>query len=292
MASHDASDAGSDRHPFGLRKPFVSGIVAPSKRTDPAWWFAFHRNRLVVEGSGDALSVPCRMQFEDLGLTAISQHYLGRLDGLACYAVDLADDQLPESLSLKDLRQLYGLIDENLFGLSGRAVQIVEWDRTHQYCGRCATPMETKRVERAKSCPACGLLNFPRLSPAVIVRVERGDEILLARSPHFAPGMYSLLAGFVEPGETLEETVLREIKEEVGITVQEPHYVTSQSWPFPNSLMLGFRATYVSGDIVLDRDEIEAAGWFTPDTIPPIPGRISIARHLIDAYLAKHSKAT
>ena len=147
------------------------------------------------------------------------------------------------------------------------------------------TRNETKQDERAKRCPKCQLLSFPRLSPAIIVMVERGrKKILLARSPHFPTKMYSVLAGFVEPGETIEECVAREIKEEVGITVENIRYFASQPWPFPNSLMLGFTAEYAEGEIKVDGVEIAEAAWFSPDAMPAIPGRISISRRLIDYF--------
>lgn len=275
---------------FGMNKPFISEMAPPPDLSGPAWWFIFRGNRLLLEARDGGLHVPCQDHIEDLGVATGARHYLGRFDGRACHVVDMVDDALPGGLELKDLRQIYGAIDDDLFVLAGRAVQIAAWDRTHRYCGRCGAPTEAKSNERAMVCTKCGLMNFPRLSPAVIVMVERRHEILLARSPHFAAGMYSVLAGFVEPGETLEETVVREIKEEVGIDVTDVHYVASQSWPFPNSLMLGFTAAYAGGEIVIDPTEIEDAGWFTPDTMPPIPGRISIARRLIDLYLDKHGR--
>ncbi len=277
---------------FGMNKPFISEMVPPSDLTGPAWWFIFRGNRLLLEVHDGGLHVPCLDHIDGLGIAAGAQHYLGRFDGRACHAVDMTNDALPDGLELKDLRQIYGAIDDDLFVLTGRAVQIAAWDRTHRYCGRCGAPTEAKTNERAMVCTQCGLMNFPRLFPAVIVLVEREHEILLARSPHFAAGMYSVLAGFVEPGETLEETVVREIKEEVGIDVADVRYVASQSWPFPNSLMLGFTATYAGGEMVIDPTEIEAAGWFTPDTMPPIPGCISIARRLIDLYLDKHGQGS
>ena len=132
-------------------------------------------------------------------------------------------------------------------------------------------------------------MNFPRLSPAVIMAVERGDKLLLARSAHFPTGLYSVLAGFVEPGETIEECVVREVREEVGITVGKVRYVASQPWPFPNSLMLGFSAEYLAGEIQPDPVEIAEAGWFSADALPSIPGRISIARRLIDRFVEKQS---
>ena len=280
MATDDSSDT-RGLQLFGMRRTFISEVTPPQEQAGPAWWFAFHRNRLLVEVGDDALRVPCRERFEELGVTVVQRHYLGRYDGLPCHAVDLADESLPAGMDFKDLRQVYGLLEEDLFVLGGRAVQIVEWDRTHQYCGRCGSRTQTKETERAKVCLQCGLHNFPRLSPAIIVAVERRDEILLARSAHFPQGMFSVLAGFVEPGETIEECVVREVKEEVGITVGNVRYFGSQPWPFPNSLMLGFTAEYMEGELALDPSEIAEAGWFRADSLPSIPGRISIAGRMI-----------
>jgi NAD+ diphosphatase len=189
-------------------------------------------------------------------------------------------------MQLSGLRALFGAVDDALFALAGRAFQIMDWDRSHQFCGRCGTPTRHKANERARECPACGLTHYPRIAPAVMALVRRGDEILLARSPHFPPGMYSALAGFVEPGETLEQTLVREVKEEVGIDVANPRYFASQPWPFPHSLMIAFFADYAGGEIRPDPSEIEAADWFTVGRLPQaLPGKISISRRLIDAAL-------
>jgi NAD+ diphosphatase len=193
-------------------------------------------------------------------------------------------------MTFQGLRQVYGLVDEDLFCVAGRAVQIVEWGRTTQYCSSCGTRMSTKATERAKECPHCGQLFFPRLSPAIIVLVERDHQLLLARPYHFTPGMYSVIAGFVEPGETLEEAVVREVREEVGLTIKDIRYFGSQPWPFPHSLMIGFTASYAEGEISPDDTEIEDARWFTADDLPTLPGKISIARRLIDWFLAKQGK--
>ena len=272
---------------FGMHKSFISEVTPPPGIAGPAWWFGFHRNRLLVQVSDAGLAVPYIERFTELGLTARQQYYLGRYEGRPCYAVDVAEDTAPNGMDFKDLRQVYGSLEEDLFVLGGRAVQIVEWDRNHQYCGRCGSKTYTKDNERAKACRECKLMNFPRLSPAVIMAVERGDQLLLARSAHFPTGLYSVLAGFVEPGETIEECVVREVREEVGITVGKVRYVASQPWPFPNSLMLGFSAEYLDGEIKPDPVEIAEAGWFTVDTLPSIPGRISIARRLIDRFVEK-----
>ncbi len=188
---------------------------------------------------------------------------------------------------MEGLRQVYGRLDEDLFWLAARAIQIVDWDRTHQFCSRCGTPTVQRETERSKECPKCGQIHFPRLAPAVIVLIERGDQLLMARSRHFTPGVFSILAGFVEPGETLEEAVAREVKEESGILVKDIRYFGSQPWPFPHSLMIGFTAKYAGGEITLEDSELEAAGWYAVDNLPPQPGKISIARKLIDAFVEK-----
>jgi NAD+ diphosphatase len=273
-------------------RKFVAGIVPPSGgRSEPAWWFAFQENKLLVHLNLSSVSVPCLVQFEELGLTPLNHHYLGQLDNRSCYAIGLEQGTLPPAgMGFEGLRQVYGRLDEDLFWIAARAVQIVDWDRTHQFCGRCGTPLKIKTTERAKECTQCGLLHFPRLAPAIIALVQRDGEILLARSRHFLSNMYSILAGFVEPGESLEEAVEREIKEEVGIEVKDIRYFGSQNWPFPHSLMIGFTATYAGGEISVDGSEIEDAGWFTTDNFPSIPGKISIARKLIDWFVENQAK--
>jgi NAD+ diphosphatase len=185
------------------------------------------------------------------------------------------------------LRSMHALVTAGDWTLAGRAVQIVEWARTHRFCGRCAAPTEAARGERAMRCPACGLLSFPRLSPAVIMVVHRGDELLLAHGRAFPTPIYSALAGFVEPGESLEEAVRREVREEVGVEIGPLQYFGSQPWPFPNSLMLGFYAEWAAGDIVIDPVEIVDARWFHIDDLPPFPGSMSIASQLINGFIAQ-----
>jgi len=245
-------------------------------------------DRLLVHVDSSGVKVPYLRDFSELGLTIFRQQYLGRLNRHHCYSVEVPEGTVaPAGMAFEGLRQVYGRLDENLFWIAARGVQIVDWDRSHQFCGRCGAPMEAKATERAKLCPRCGLHHFPRLAPAIIVLVERGRALLLARSRHFAKGMYSVIAGFVEPGETLEEAVVREVREEIGISIKEIRYFGSQPWPFPHSLMIGFTATYEDGEIVLDDSEIEDARWFTRDNLPPLPGKISIARKLIDGFLEK-----
>jgi len=272
---------------------FISGIVPPKEQSEPAWWFIFQENKLLIYQNPESITLPFLMDLNELGLRVISQNYLGRLNNHHCYSGEAAKGTTsPAGMTFEGLRNVYGRLDEDLFWIAARAVQIVDWDRTHQFCGRCGVPLKLKTTERAKECPQCGLLHFPRLAPAIIVLVERSQELLLARSRHFLPGMYSVLAGFVEPGESLEEAVVREVKEEVGVDIKDIKYFGSQPWPFPHSLMIGFTATYADGEISLNDSEIEDAGWFTVDNLPRIPGKISIARKLIDGFLAKQGKTS
>jgi NAD+ diphosphatase len=275
----------------GETKAFIAGVVPPRSPTGANWWFAFQGEKLLVEMGGSGVSLPHADRFEETALLSVRRHFLGTLEGAACYAVEVAEGDAPgDGFSFEGLRQVYGRIDEELFWIATRAIQIIEWAKTHQYCGRCGVPVRDRDAERAKECPQCGLLFFPRLAPAIIVLIERGDEVLLARSRRFIGGMYSVLAGFVEPGESLEETVVREVREEVGVRITDVTYFGSQPWPFPHSLMIGFTARYAGGEISIDPSEIEDAGWFRVDHLPPLPGKISIARKLIDSFITRHSK--
>jgi NAD+ diphosphatase len=190
-----------------------------------------------------------------------------------------------EGILFKDLRSLYGILDEDIFLLAGKAYQIINWDKNHQFCGRCGSHTENLEGERAKKCPKCGFISYPVLSPAVITAIIKGNKILLAHNSGFKNNMYSLIAGFVEPGETLEEGVKREIMEEVGVQVKNVKYWGSQPWPFPNSLMIGFTAEYESGEINVDGVEIASAAWFDINNLPKLPTEISIARKIINWYI-------
>jgi NAD+ diphosphatase len=251
-------------------------------------WFAFQGDRLLVRQDGAHRAA--LVEYADLapmGADFEAGHYLGRLDDLDCYAVQLDEVlEAPPETAFEGLRALYGRLPDAYFSIAGRAVQILLWDQTHRFCGRCGQPTVNAPAERAKLCPRCGLLSFPRLSPAVIMLVQRGDEFLLARNKAFAGGFFSVLAGFVEPGESLEETVAREVMEEVGLEVHDIRYFGSQPWPFPHSLMIGFTAHYASGEIRLQEDEIAEAAWFSRrGELPQLPGKLSIARRLIDWFL-------
>lgn len=222
-------------------------------------------------------------------LPVLSEHPLGWFDGQAVYLFELEQPAEMPGCAWQGLRQFMLNGDAETFRMLGYATQVGTWVRQHRFCGSCGGRMQMASGERAMHCPLCEVQHYPRLSPSMIVLISRGDELLLARSQRFPPGMYSTLAGFVEPGESVEECVHREIREEVGLQVRDLQYVGSQGWPFPHSLMLGFHASYDSGDIVPEPGEIEDARWFAIDALPSLPPPRSISRHLIELYLARRS---
>ena len=276
---------------------FVSRTAPSEGEHRPAYWFVFQGDKLLVRSNNSAAEALLVADPSDMGITPIRQHYLGYLESepaqhVNCYGAEIAPDAaLPDGIIADGLRQLYPRIGDLLFSLAGRAVQVVAWDRTHQFCGQCGAPTENLAHERAKRCPACGLVSYPRLSPAIIIAVvrhtEQGNRLLLARNHRFPAGRYSVIAGYVEPGETLEECARREVCEEVGIRIKNIRYFGSQPWPFPNSLMVGFTADYDGGEITPEESEIAEAGWFPADALPGLPPKMSIARRLIDWFVGE-----
>jgi NAD+ diphosphatase len=192
--------------------------------------------------------------------------------------------QAPSGFRFEGLRTLFDGISYAFFAVAARALEIVEWDASHRFCGKCGTSTRLRTEERARECPACASLSYPRISPAVIVAVVRDGRILLARAARFPPGLRSVLAGYVEPGETLEECVHREVREETGIEVTNIRYFASQPWPFPHSLMIAFTAEHAGGEVVVDGREIKEADWYDAHHLPQIPGPMTVARRLIDWF--------
>ena len=264
----------------------------PSHRDEPAYFFIFRESDVLAGLNGSEISIPMLPIGKAAAHFPVFIHFIGILDDRDCYCLEAPESYDPETdrelpgLTFRTLRSLFGIMDPGFFTAAGRAVQIVEWDRTHRFCGRCGGETEHASGERARRCRSCGYTAFPRLSPAVITAVLHEDRILLAHNHRFPEGLYSLVAGFVEPGETLEETVHREIAEEVGIRVRNVRYFASQPWPFPHSLMIGFIADYESGEIVVDGEEISDARWFTEKDLPILPPAESIARKIIEWYRA------
>jgi NAD+ diphosphatase len=249
---------------------------------------AFLDGQVLIRENGAQVEFPSLSTLERSGLVVEVEERFPGPDGILCHAVALTSPaELPPGLAPLGLRTLHSRVPDRIFASLNRASQLLEWNRSHRFCGRCWEPTVPSRREQAKECPGCRVLHFPRLNPAVIVSVRRGPEILLGRSPHFQPGVYSVLAGFVEPGESLEETVAREIREEVGIEVGRISYFGSQSWPFPNSLMIAFTAEYAGGEIRIDHQELEDAGWYRADSLPLLPTTFSIARTLVEHFITE-----
>jgi len=226
-------------------------------------------------------------QLNDLRWGVIRRQFLGYWNDEACYAAEIeADVELdPMAFQKGSLYQILGRVNDQLFAMVGRASQLLDWERDHQYCGRCGDQMQLDPVERAMRCQPCSTVIYPRIAPCIIVLVTRGEEILLARNANFPVPMYSTLAGFIEAGESVEQTLIREVREEVNIEVGNLRYFQSQAWPFPNQLMLGFFAEYVGGEITCDPKEIVDAQWFHYSDLPQIPPRASISGQLIDHYI-------
>lgn len=250
-------------------------LYAPAAPCCAAHVFAFAGDALFLTESG---TLPDAAMLRDMP-PPDADSLIGELDGQPCRLLAWpVNVEPPQGLSLHNLRQAWGQINDTLFAIASRARMLADWDRQHRFCGACGAPTEPAADEAVRSCPRCGLNARPRLSPAIMVLVQRGDEVLLARSPHFRLGMYTALAGFVEPGESLEGCVHREVQEEVGLQIRNLRWFGSQSWAFPNSLMLAFHADYAGGELVLQPGEIEDARWFRKGEQPqewPHPGSIS-----------------
>ncbi len=245
---------------------FRAGLAQPLAAAPEIAWFAFRGAELLVQASNASgfFDVPVAADLALLGVPPVRVQPLGELDGRPCCSAELARDaEAKEGFAFISLRQLHGRIDPELFDLAGTAFQVQHWDRTHQYCAACGAALDAGQDERVKRCVRCASNYFPRITPATIVLVEDGPRILMTRQSRFPAGMYGLVAGFVEPGETLEACVAREVHEETGVEVADVAYFGSQPWPFPHQIMVGFVARHAAGEIVIDEREIEDARWFT-----------------------------
>jgi NAD+ diphosphatase len=266
--------------------------------SDKSYWFIFNSSKMLTDvensfGNSGISAIPFLENLEDLGIVSQRKIYLGKLQDHPCYAVevsnDMADDDVVKGMLFQNLIPLYSILDEDIFLLAGKAIQLLNWDKNHQFCGKCGTSTHTKDDQMAKICPECGFTSFTRLSPAVITAIIKDGKLLMARNTYSHPNRYGLIAGFLEAGETLEEAVQRETAEEVGLKVKNIRYFGSQPWPFPNSLMIAFTAEYESGTINVDENEISDASWFDADKLPRIPPKASITRELIDWYMENYT---
>jgi NAD+ diphosphatase len=264
---------------------FTRSVELDAVPSEDAGWLVFGNERLLLTHDQDGYRLPDSASLRASGIVPDQTVLLGRLGDRPYFAAVVAASELPSSLELVELRQTYGALPQLEYVLAGLAAQITHWDRTTRFCPACGTATEPMPTERAKKCPVCGFTQYPRVSPAMIVLVHRPGQILLTRQPTWPPNRYSLIAGFVEAGESLEECVHREIAEEVGVRVDAIRYLGSQAWPYPHQLMLGFTARYAGGDIALEEQELEDAKWFDLDALPDLSPPLSISRQILDWHL-------
>jgi NAD+ diphosphatase len=252
------------------------------------YWFIFQNDQLLLMKINNEYKLPDNKLLSELKLSFIRQHKLGKFNNILCYCAEIDSGiVLPPNIYMIALRKAFELLGVDWYAASVKASSIINWDKNHQFCGRCGHATVHKPGTFERVCESCGLFQYPRISPSMIVLIRKDDELLMARSPHFPAGAYGLIAGFVEAGESIEEAVHREVKEEVGIAIKNLHYFGSQSWPFPDSLMFGFIADYAGGELVIDHNELEAAGWYRYDNLPGRPSTsLSIAGRLIDHFIA------
>jgi NAD+ diphosphatase len=261
-------------------------VPEPPEVDPSALAFVFSDGRLFAGGPG--LELPQLSLLDGSAELAAGPLPLGLLDGRQCVAVGLQPGSEPgRGLAGYGLREVFAQVAEPVAAMAARASQMLEWWYAHAYCGRCGGPTELHTSETARVCTRCASLFFPRINPAVITLVHRDREILLAHDHRFRPGFFALLAGFVEPGETLEQTVVREVREEVGLEVSDLRYFASQAWPFPSQLMVGFFARYAGGDVTVQQAELSEARWFPLERLPEPENRppmYTIAGRLIHGY--------
>ncbi len=268
---------------------FKPELRAP-ENIDAALYCVFHGDELVADMRSPEPCLLPRDQVRFLAPEPIRQLFLGYWQGQPCFARELNRDAelAAPNFQVGNLYQILGRVPDALFALAGRAQQLLAWERENAFCGRCGRPMDNHGQERAMTCDPCGSMVYPRISPCIITLVSRAEEMLLARNANFPIEMFSTLAGFIEAGESVEECLVREVKEEVGIEVGNIRYFSSQSWPFPNQLMLGFFAEHEGGDILCEDEEIAEAHWFRPDNLPTIPPVHSISGQLIRHHVKQH----
>lgn len=256
--------------------------------TQKKYWFVFISNALLLQQNGDSYQVPCSSEPPFPLKDWTPRQELPAIDGIPCmsYSLTTPPDDMEGWVTI-GLRESWNVLPYKFYNAAGKAAELLYWDSNTKYCGMCGAPMKRTTII-SKQCTNCGKEVWPQVSPAIIVRVRRGDQILLVHAKNFRRSeMYGLVAGFVETGETLEDCVRREVEEEVGLKIQNIRYFGSQPWPYPCGIMIGFTADYVSGELRLQEEELSEAGWFDRENLPPIPDKMSIARKLIDDYISE-----
>lgn len=257
---------------------------SPTIAMDKTCWFIIQNQEYVLLTKQHTF--PTQGDILSLETYFLRQFGLGQANEIDYFCAEINLSIHLNDFHAVSLKEALSMVYPEQYAMGVKAYSVMHWDRNHQFCGRCATPTIHRTPHFERVCPSCKLSFFPRISPSIIVLIHRGDELIMARSPHFMPGIYGLIAGFVEMGESLEEAIHREVKEEVGLQIKNLIYRGSQPWPFPDSLMLGFTAEYASGELVIDQNEIEAAGWYRYDNLPGRPSlSFSIGSKLLDDFV-------
>ena len=258
----------------------------------PEYWIIFQADTLIL-GQGTAIQALLDAGLAGQFKTQFLRHFfLGHFHHASFYCAELPTDlRLPAEVKAIPFRRALDVLGQDWYSIASKAHAILNWDRNHRYCGRCGTETEHRGPAFERVCTACHLMFYPRISPSIIVRIVKNKQILMARSAHFPPGSYALIAGFIEAGESVEQAVHREVYEEVGIYIKNLQYFGSQPWPFPDSLMLAFTADYASGTLQFNDGEIEDANWYDFDKLPGRPSStISIASQLINDFVKQQSQ--
>ena len=253
------------------------------------YWFVFQNEQLVVAKNNDISTIISIDNVSHLKSHFVREYLIYDNQKQKVYCAELSDAaKLNSPFQPITLRSALELFTDDWYTLAAKAYSIISWDKNHLFCGRCGAKTLKKPEFFERVCPQCDLIFYPRISPSIIVRITRGDEILMARGPHFPKGAYALIAGFIEPGENIESAVQREVFEEVNIKIKNLKYFGSQSWPFPDSLMIAFTAEYDSKELQINSGEIEDAGWYRYDQLPGRPtSHISISAKLIDDFIER-----
>lgn len=268
-----------------MASPFQRAYPPAAPAVGPAFWFPFRGNELVVQKNEEKIGL---IRTDEASMAALQPYntlYIGTIDGIPCLACEAsAEPPLPQGWRALGLRALFGQLDDSGYSAAGYASQILHWQRNSRFCPACGAPNGPLGINWERRCTRCSHIGYPPAIPAVLVLVHNGEHILLAHQPGWGK-RYSILAGFVEPGETLEDCVRREVAEEVGIEITDVTYMGSQPWPFPTQLMVGFQARYLSGEAHPDQQELDDAAWFHADALPEIPPPLSLSHQLIMTWV-------
>lgn len=253
----------------------------------PCWWFIFYNNLLLIEKDKEQYNIPLSSEIPVDVDNRYVVHDIGTMGDYVCKAVQVPDMvQETDHFVMIDLRSSYDYIPAPQFAMAGKAYEILFWDKNSKFCPVCGTSTQ-QALPNSKKCPSCQFEIFPTISTAILALVQKEDSILLVQAHNFSGPFHSLVAGFLETGESLEECVQREVMEETGLSVKNIRYFGSQAWPFPSGLMVGFITEYESGELKLQEEELKNGAFYKKENLPELPRKLSLARKMIDWWIEK-----